>query len=186
MDGTPEQIVLADHATDFSPTAANDLRITSDGSFELDVQLDLTSLADGSARQSAKWDFGSKWCQQYLVRAAFELAATPTAGDLIELYFAWSQSSTAGTANPGSLSGSDAAYTGYSTNLAAAVKHLVGPYPFICTADATTTVQVGIVGTIYPKGRYGLCVVKNESNAAFHSDAVEHHIVIDPVIPELQ
>src|SRR5688572_1765944 len=35
MDGTPKQIVFADHAGDFNPTAANDLRKTTDGTHEL-------------------------------------------------------------------------------------------------------------------------------------------------------
>jgi hypothetical protein len=186
MDGTPEQIVLADHATDFSPTAANDLRVSSDGSNELDVQLDLTSVADAAARQSAKWDFGAHWAECYLVRAAFELAATPTAGDLIELYFGWSHHATAGTGNPAALTGGDAAYTGYSSNLSDSVKQLFGPLLFTCTAQATGTVQVATVGVVYPRSRYGILVVKNESGAAFHSDAVESHVVLDPVVPEFQ
>jgi len=186
MDGTPEQIVLADHAADFNPTAANDLRVSTDGSNELDVQLDLTSVGDGAARQSAKWDFGAHWAREYSIRAAFEMAATPTTGDVIEVFFAWSNSATAATANPANLTGSDAAYTGYSANLDDSVKQLVGPYLFVCTVQVTATVQVGHVGTIYPHGRYGICVVKNESGAAFHSDAVETHMVFDPVLPEFQ
>lgn len=187
MDGTPEQIVLADHATDFNPTAANDLRVTTDGSNELDVQLDMTSVADGAARQSAKWDFGAHWAEKYLIRVAFEMAATPTVGDLIHLYFGWSHHATAATANPANLSGSDAAYTGYATaTMSESVRQLDGPYNFICVDDVTTTVQVGIVGVVYPPSRYGICVVRNESNAAFHSDAVETHVVLDPIIPEFQ
>jgi hypothetical protein len=186
MDGTPEQIVFADHATDFSPTAANDLRVTTDGSNELDVQLDLTSLADGAARQSAKFDLGSKWAEKYLMRAAFEMAATPTAGNSIGLYFGWSQASAAATANTAALTGSDAAYSGYSSNLAASVKQLDGPYLFTCTAQATGTIQVGVIGILYPPSRYGIVVVKNDSNAAFHSDAVESHIVLDPIVREFQ
>lgn len=186
MDGTPEQIVFADHATDFSPTAANDLRVTTDGTNELDVQIDLTSLADGSARQSAKFDFGAHWAERYLIRTCFELAATPTDGDLVELYFGFSHHATAGTGNPANLTGSDAAYSGYSANLASSVKHLYGPYNHICTVQTTTTVQVALIGILYPPSRYGILVVKNESNAAFHSDAVEMHIVLDPIVSEFQ
>jgi hypothetical protein len=186
MDGTPKQIVFADHAADFSPTAANDLRVTSDGSFELDVQLDTTDLADTAARQSAKFDLGANFAQSYAIRCALELAATPAAGDLVELYFGWSNSGTAATANPANLTGSDAAYAGYSANLASSVLQLDGPYDFICTVQATGTVQVGLAGVVQPKGRYGILVVKNESAAAFHSDAVETHIVLDPLVIEGQ
>lgn len=186
QDGIPKQIVFADHATDFSPTAANDLRLTTDGSNELDVQLSFASLADGAAQQSAKFDLGTDYAKAYRIRCAFELAATPTAGEQIELYFGESQSGTAATANPANLTGSDAAYAGYSSNLAASVAQLNLAGIFICTAQATATVQVGLAGIWYPTNRYGMLVVKNESGAAFHSDDVECHIVLDPVVDEGQ
>lgn len=181
MDGTPEQICFADHAGDFSPTAANNLQESTPTT----CQLSLASVADTAARQSAKVDLGADFAEEYDVRAAFELAATPTAGEVIELYWAPSNSATAGTANPGSASGSDAAYTGYGT-LSAAVKQLMRIGTFVCTANATTTVQVAYCGRFRPGHRYGSLVVKNESGAAFHSDDVECHVVFDPVIPEVQ
>lgn len=191
LDGTPKQIVFADHGTDFdtggnSPTAANDLRITSDGSFETNVQLDLTDLADAAARQSAKFDLGAHWARSYALRAAIEISNAPTAGAVIELYFGWTPNSTAANGNPGALTGSDAAYTGYNSNLAATVLQLDGPYVFVCTADYTGTVQVAEIGIIKPRGRYGILVVKNESGDALHSDAVESNIVLDPIVDESQ
>jgi hypothetical protein len=83
QDGTPKQISFADHAGDFSPTAANTLEVGT----PTDCQLSLASVADGAARQSAKVDLGTERAEVYKVRAAFELAATPTAGDVIELYW---------------------------------------------------------------------------------------------------
>ena len=186
MDGTPKQICFADHAADFSPTAANDLRVSTDGSKELDVQLDMTSVADGAARQSTKVDLGAKWANGYYVRAAFELAATPVAGDVVELYWAPSPSATAANANAANVTGADSAYAGYSANLAAAVKQLIHIGDFVCTAQATATVQVAEVGVFVPPERYGSLVVKNESAAAFHSDAVETHVVFDPIVDEFQ
>lgn len=186
MDGTPKQIVFADHATDFNPTANNDLRKSTDGSQELDVQLDLTGLADGSARQSAKVDLGENRAAAYLVRAAFEIAATPTAGEVIELYWAPSHHGTAATGNPANITGSDAAYAGYSSNLAASVKQLQFIGHFVCTVQASGTIQVAVCGYLEPDERYGSLVVKNESGAALHSDAVEMSVVFDPVVSELQ
>lgn len=186
MDGTPKQICFADHATDFNPTAANDLRKTTDASQETDVQLDLTSLADSAYRQSTKVDLGADRAATYMVRAAFELAATPTAGDVISLYWAPSWSATAGTGNPGGASGADAAYDGYSANGDSAVNQLVHIGDFICTVQATATVQVAEVGMFTPTERYGSLIVRNESGAAFHTDAVESHVVFDPVIDEFQ
>ena len=184
-DGTPKQIVFCDAAGDFSPTAANDLRDATSGN-RTTGQLSLASVADGAARQSAKVDLGENWAEAYLVKAAFEIAATPTAGEVIELYWAPSSSSTAGTGNPGNVSGSDAAYSGYSANLAASVKQLQLIGHFVCTAQATGTVQVAVCGFLEPTERYGSLVVKNESGAALHSDDVEMHVVLNPITLESQ
>src|SRR3990167_10879106 len=89
MDGTPEQICFADHAGDFSPTAANNLQFSTPTT----CQLSLASLADAAARQSTKVDLGTDRAPAYAVRAAFEMAATPTTGESIELYWAPSSSS---------------------------------------------------------------------------------------------
>ena len=121
-----------------------------------------------------------------MIRTAIEIAATPTAYEVIELYLGFSPHSTAANGNPGGLSGSDGAFAGYNSNLAEAVKHLQGPFPFICTDDPTTYVQVSDVGILIPTDRYVMCVLKNESGAAIHSDDVECHIVLDPIIPEFQ
>jgi len=182
QDGTPKQIVFADHAGDFSPAAGTSLEFGT----PTDCQITLASLADAAARQSAKVDLGTERAQVYKVRAAFEIAATPTAGDVIEIYWSPSSSSTAANGNAGGVSGADAAYAGYSANLAASVKQLDFIGNFICTAQASATVQVAEIGIFMPSERYGTLVVKNESGAALHSDDVEIHVVFDPIIPEVQ
>ena len=182
MDSTPEQISFADHANDFSPTAANDLQFSTPTT----CQLSLASVADAAARQSAKVDLGADRAQSYAVRAAFEMAATPTAGDVIELYWAPSSSSTAATGNAGGVSGSDAAYAGYSANLVPSVRQLQLIGVFVCTVQITATVQVAEIANFVPTERYGSLIVKNESAAAFHSDDVESHVVFDPIVPEVQ
>lgn len=187
MDGTPKQIVFANHAGDFGPTGANDLRITTDGSNELDVEWAPASLANGSYHQSAKFDFGSKWGLGYLPRLAVELAATPTAGNTISVYLAPSHSATAATANPGGVSGSNGAYTGYSSNADASIKQLGRPISvFKVTAQATTTVQIMKGQPFQAPSRYASIVVLNSSGAAFHSDDVEINLVFDPILPEFQ
>jgi hypothetical protein len=186
MDGTPKQIVFADHAADFNPTAANDLRKTTDGSQELDVQLSTASLANGSYRQSAKFDFGENWATEYQCRGAFELAATPTAGRTINCFLAYSQSATAGTGNSGNASGSDAAYTGYSSNAAAAVLQLHQISAFVVTGQAAATVQEIEGWTFAPRGRYACLIVQNDVGSAFDSDDIQTHIVLNPVPLEVQ
>ena len=166
-------IVLGNSAT-HSPAAANDLGGDTD-------QIDLTSVADTAARESAKIDFGASRARIIYVYAAFEFAATPVAGEVVELYFAPSISATASAANPGGVSGSDGAYTGTSgSTLAESVLQLQKIGEFICTDDATGTVQISYVGSFIPPTRYGTIVVKNESGAAFHSDVVETSILLTP------
>lgn len=183
MDGTPPQITFADFDNDFSPTAANDLRHPSVADTECEIQL--ASLADGAARESDKVDLGENRTDEYHVRAAFELAATPVTGDIIELYWAPSPSSTAGNGNPAGVSGSDGAFTGYGT-LSEALPQLMLIGMFVCSSDATGTVQVGEIGRFSPPERYGTLIIVNESGAAFHTDDVESHVVFDPIIPEIQ
>lgn len=181
------QWILADHATDFSPTAGNDLEQGS----QVDVDWDSTSLADSAYRQADKMDFSVDGASDELVDlcsvvAAFELAATPTAGEVIYLYMAWSPDGTAGNGNPAGASGSDSAYTGYNSNADASIKQADLVATFVVTADATTTVQIIDGGEFVPKERYGCPIVRNESGAAFHSDAVESHISIDGFVYEVQ
>lgn len=185
MDGTPKQIVFADHAGDFSPTAANDRRDVTSGD-RTNCQLSLAGVADGAARQSAKVDLGENRAQAYAVRCAFEMAATPTAGDAIYLHWAPSHSPTAANSNPGGVAGADGAYAGYSSNLASSLKQLDRAGIFVCTVQVTTVVQQAEAGVFMPTARYGTLVVRNESGAAFHSDDVECHVVFDPIVPEMQ
>jgi hypothetical protein len=186
MDGTPKQIVFADHAGDFSPTAANDLRITTDGTFELDVEFNPGALANAAYYQSAKFDFGALWALGYRSRLAVELAATPTAGNTISVWLAPSHSGTAGTGNAGGVSGAKSAYTGYSSNAAASVKQLVLASVFTVTTQATATVQVLEGWNVYPPSRYGSIVLLNSSGAAFHSDDAEFNLVFNPLVPQGQ
>jgi len=185
LDSSPDSITFCDTGGDFNPTTANDLR---PGVVDTECQLSLASVADGAARQSTKVDLGEHRADEYAVRVAFEMAATPTAGDLIEIYWAPSAVSTASDGNPGGVSGSDAAFTGYGTLSEATPQlHFIGVAVAAAVASSTTpSVQIAEVGTFSPTERYGTLVVKNESGAAFWGDDVESHVVFDPVIPELQ
>lgn len=177
------QISFADHATDFTCSVA--ASCLEQGT-PTDVQLDLTSVADTAARESAKVDLGATRPMRYTLIAAVEMAATPVTGDVIEFYWNSSPDSTAANGNMGYTTGSDAAFTGSPATLAEAVAQLQFIGVLVCSADATTTIQTQVVGTFSPGARYGSLVVKNESGAAFHSDAVETHIVMNPVVTEIQ
>lgn len=184
QDGTPKQIVFGDVGGDFSPTAANDLRVATSGN-RTNVQITLASLADGAARQSDKADLGVLRASLYVVRAAFEFAATPTAGDAVLLYWGESAQITT-TGNLAALSGSDGAYAGVGSDLDRSCQMLTLIGRHLCTDDPTATVQASKIGYLVPGNRYGSLVVRNESGAAFHSDDVEIHVVFDPIFFEVQ
>jgi hypothetical protein len=143
----------------------------------------LASLANGNGttaggRQAASLDLGANWAQRWRLECNFELAATPTAGNSINLFASWNSATGAGDGN---TSGSDAAYSGYSSNLDASTKQLEFLGAHICTAQATATVQKSLVGIIFPKGRWLNLVVDNRSGAAFHSSDANSAITLTPL-----
>ena len=178
---TGTAIVVAD-TTDYNPTAARTLGARTD-------QIDVTSLAAGAARQSAKLDFGATRAMLYDVRMNFEIAADDTAGDTIDLYMSPSHSGTANVGNVGHCTGADAAYAaiaGYT--LAELLDHLqvIGKVPVAVQNDADG-VQSVHVGVFSPTDRYGSLVVKSTLTAqAFHSDAVEFAVGFYPIITQIQ
>lgn len=186
---TLKQICFRD-STDFSPTAANDLRLTINGNSPLLVQWDGTSLADGSARQSTKFDFGDGtelWAPQYSVRAAMEWASSPTAQRSLKFFLAPSSSATAGTGNPGGVSGSDSAYSGYSGgSLGDSLVHLQPIGTFACEGVGSSVIEICECGIFTPRMRYGSLVVVNDSAQSLAADAVEMHIVLTPLVAEFQ
>lgn len=184
MDGTPEQISFANHAGDFSPSAANDLQESTPTTGELV----LLNLADAAAAQSAKVDLGAKWAAEYACTALIEMqVAAATAGSVVEFYWNASASSTAANGNMGAASGSAAAYTGYSADLADAVKQLIFIGAMVMTDDDVDSAQIGLVGILSPPHRYGSLIVKNETGQTIcDTDDIEAHVVLSPIIPELQ
>ncbi len=143
-----------------------------------DAAITLTSVANAAARQAATLDLGANWARRWRLEVEYELAATPTAGNTISHLGSWQNASGGGQGN---TSGSDAAYTGYSSNIDASIKQLEFLGDFVCTAQATATVQKGLVGVIVPKARYLNLVVYNNSGAAFHSSATNIVIRLTPL-----
>ncbi len=183
----PDQLVLqvgtqfsfADHATDF---VGGDAKTSLVQGSPTNVQLDLTSVADTAGRESAKLDLGVSRAPAYSVMASLEFAATPVTGSIVELYWAPSPDSSAGNGNPMNIDGADAVSPSGIGTLAELVKSCVYIGNFICTNDPTPAVQTAFIGILVPPERFGILLVKNESGAAFHSDAVELHVVFNPIL----
>lgn len=173
-DTSATAIVFAD-ATDFSGTNSGYTRT---------AQIDLTSIANGAARQSDKVDLGVDRSQLYSVRVGIELAVAPTAGNIVEFYWSASASATAGTGNDGGASGADGAYK--AGEEAEWKKQLIFIGALVLTNDATTTVQVQSIGMFKPPERYGSVIVVNTSGQALVADAVEMFVALIGVNPEIQ
>lgn len=180
--GTP--IVLAD-TTDHSPAANNNLGTRTD-------QIDCTDLVAGLARQSAQIDFTANMDVDYTFSCCVEWEVTPeiAAGETLDFYLAFSNSATAAVANPGGVTGSDSAYTGYSAGtLADSLKQLyfLGS---MSMDNVITTDQAQIamaIATVTPLQRYAtLVVVNSAASAALHSDMVETSFVFTPIVTQIQ
>jgi len=181
------QLLFRD-ATDFPgsgggppTTAANSLIIGT----PTQVQIDLTGVAAAAAHQSDKTaslaSVGSAWPGEWVLGACMENETAPTAGGTFDFYWAPSPSATAGTGNPGGISGVDGAYT------AAAEDQLIYIGPLSVRNDVIN-IDTNI-GTIWLPNLYGTLLVINNTDTALHSTATamdETHIVLTPVIPDIQ
>lgn len=150
-------------------------------------QIDLTSLADGAARQGAKADLGATRAPGYAVKCCFELDVAPTAGTKWEVYWSSSYSGTAGTGNDGgsSVTGADAAWTpggGAEADIDEFKRQLIMIGVMTLTADAAATYQVATINSYFcPPTRYGQPIVKNDAGQAAEGDAVEMYIALIPI-----
>lgn len=178
------QLSFADHAGDFAPAAGTKLETGT----PTDVDLATASVSDAAAVNSDKVDLGATRAAQYSVDAAIEFAATPTAGSTVDLYWSPSPISAAGNGNPGKPDGVVGAYTGDGAGtVAESVKQMQFIGFFVSTDLPTATgVQVAHVGIFTPSQRYGQLVLVNNSGAALHSDDVETHVVMTPIVDEIQ
>ncbi len=171
--GTP--IVWADIGGDFgdSPIAGT-------------VQITLVSLANAAARQGVKVNLGDPRAEVFEIILRVELDAAPTSGLTVDLYMAPSPHTTAGTANPGGVSGADAAYTGTAgDSIPDSLKQLDFIGSLICTADAATVVQQQTF-KYSPPEQWVSPVVLNQSGQAFEGDDIEMSIIMIPIPPEVQ
>jgi hypothetical protein len=182
--GTPKQIVFANHADDFSPSTNNNLQ---EGT-PTEGELVLLNLADSAAAQSAKVDLGEKFAQEYAVIACLEMQlAAAVDGALVEFYWNASTSGTAAVADLAGATGAAGAYSGYSSDLATSILQLIPIGSMVMTDDAFDSIQIAFVGTLYPPSRYGSLIIKNECGQTIcDTDDIEAHVVLNPVVPELQ
>jgi len=153
-----------------------------------DVTLTLSALADGAGRQSAKADLGAARARAYAVLASIDFTGeTPTTGERVDFYWAPSTSSTQANGNVAGNSGGDAAAPDGalgSITLAEFLKQCI--YIGSLIVHDGGVVQNGFVGVFSPPTQYGQMVVVNESGDALEADNVESHVVMNPIVDEVQ
>lgn len=189
MDDSPKQISFANFAGDFSPTAANDLRVGAD----LETELVFENLADAALIQSAKCDLAdtySRWVPSYACVACVEMqVAVADPGSNVDFYWNASGIVTAATGNMGDTSGSSGAYTPYSgdaADIAAALGQLIFIGSLVMSDEAVDSIQVGFVGILRPPHRWGsLIVANNAGNTICDTDDIEAHVVLNPILDEM-
>ena len=175
------------HLSTFVPTVVD----LTQGSYT-QVEMDLTSVAKDAAEESDKVDLGARRPPAYCVRAVFEFASgAVAAGDTVSFYWNPSVNVTAGSGNLAELTGADGPFAPTPQTVAEAVAQLQFIGTMILTeidVTDTPTAQAGLVASAFsPALRYGsLLIVLNSTTGATHSDAIEQHIVFDPIIDEVQ
>ena len=174
------QIIFADHAGDW---VAGGSKTSLQVGTPTEVALDLTSLGDDAGRESVKADLGANRPTRIHVAASIE-GGTMTTGERIDFFWAPSNQSTAGDGNPQQIDGADAAApSGIGT-----LDELLATCIFIgslIVENTAAAIQSGPVGVLASPTRWGILVVVNRSGATLAADAVEHHVVFDPIIEDV-
>lgn len=146
----------------------------------------LTSLANGSAREGAKSDTldDSTYGMPEILTITFEsaVAVAATSGNVISLYFGWSNSATAGTNNPSNLTGADAGLSN-PTQLSAQSNFVAD----LALSNALGTGVQRVTGVmVAPVDRYFIPWVLNSSGQALSGTAGDHKIIVTPWYRRIQ
>jgi hypothetical protein len=145
-----------------------------------DYAITLASLANGAGRCGQKCDLGAAMAARYAFAVEINLDAAPTAGNLIEVYWAPSHD---GATFPGGATGTDAAYKAGEEDEWKKQLMLVGCVVVTNDADAVVQTQVFVFA---PPARYGCPIVVNKSGQAFEGDNDAHRITLTPLVDEVQ
>lgn len=142
-----------------------------------DYAITLTSVSNNNGRQGAKGDLGANRARIWEVLFTSSVGSAATAGNEIELFWAASDSATAGTNNPGNTYGTD---NTYNTTPDEYKLQLIYIGSLILSNNAGTAVQKQRF-LFSPPCRYGMPVVVNKSGQTLGSTAADHSIVLTPV-----
>lgn len=143
------------------------------------------ALAAGSARMGAEDDLGATLPPRYKVELRIESGTAPTAGGTYDLFLAWGDD---GTTYPGGVSGSDGAWPA-DGNEDEWVKQLEYVGSLVVTNDGNT-VQVQAPWIVYPKSRYVVPVVDNNTDQAIRDETTatdnDSRIILTPIDDQIE
>ncbi len=142
-----------------------------------DYGLTCTSVTNGNGRQGAKGDLGQYRVTSWIPFVTFSVGSAPTAGVEIEVWWAPSDSGTAGTDNPGGTSGTDATF---NTTPNEYKQQLIFLGSLILSNNAGTGIQKQYLPAFVPPTRYGMPVVVNQSGQTMGGTAGDHTITMIP------
>ena len=146
----------------------------------------ITSTTSGGW-QSAKTDLTASRAEQFLLRAQVAWTTAITAGGYISFYVGFSSLSTAASGNPANLSGADAAWTGYSNDIAVASSHLQMVGVLAGSLSTSTTVpQVKDIGMFTPLDRYCMVIAINSSSQPLSTITTLNALTLIPLMDEAQ
>lgn len=170
-------------SSSYSPTGNNDL---SNGTPTV-VDLSLSSIASGAAKNSDQLDLGTTRARTYHLIAALEFFSAPGAGETVDFYWSPSFNSSVAVGNPGHSDGIDGAYTGDGGGT---VAESVLQMQYIGTMILTDLVgvQIADIGMFHPNARYGqLIIVNNTATVAIcATDDIESSILMVEILDEIQ
>lgn len=133
------------------------------GASGVTATLSMDALANDAGRMGAAVDLGAQWELEHLLFIWIETGTAPTAGNLVEVYLAWSHNNSDW---PGKVTGSDAAYPATVDNNK---KQLGNPYTLVATNDGNTVLKQNPY-LVMPKGRYVAPVVVDKLGQAFRDE----------------
>lgn len=152
------------------------------------VTLDLSSLADGAARQSDQVDLGANRAIAYEVLGCIELAIAGFTYRVPELWWAPSTSGTAANGNVFGNSGADGTVPDGTVGSPSALE-----FQYACqfigswvNADTANYPLAAYIGTFSPMSRYGQLVVVNNTGRQLEVNMEEMHIVFNPIVRHVE
>lgn len=134
----------------------------------------LANLANGAVREGEEHDFGATHAMRWRLFYKVDFAVAPTAGEVVEIYFAWSHD---GTSYDGDHGGADAA------GAVADLPNMKLVHVHVCKNNTDNQWSGGIM---FVETRWGAPAVYNNSGQALTNAAADQELILEPLIDEIQ